>query len=318
MSLNTTRISESFFSRYWRWQIDAADLRSGVVRSGVAEELSRRLPHIAPDSWSERFSLGGIYLAGRPASLEAKITEPCRLEYYEPKLALEELASWYPAFSSSWVLYSDDDLAIVYKPSRLPTTPARDQQRYSLERYLIEHFAKPVHLPSRLDTAVSGIVICSLSKRMNRYLQKAYERRWIEKFYLAQTSSIPPWSALNIDADIARDPQHPVLRRCVPTGQGESALTELACLEKSGSLAIVQARPVTGRTHQIRLHLASAGFPIVGDPYYNGAEAAELRLVSYAIRFHHPYLGAMLKFELPQIFRPDWLGEVRGLETLEP
>jgi 23S rRNA-/tRNA-specific pseudouridylate synthase len=307
--IDERRVADSFFSKHWLWQIGSEELASGVVSPSVIDELARRLPHIARDSWSDRFELGGVYLAGRSAHVEARIIEPSRLEYYEPKLSLEALASWYPAFSTEWILHRDDDLAIVYKPSRLPTTAARDQRRYNLAEYLSLHFGRPIHLPSRLDTAVSGLLICSLSERMNRYLQKAYERRWVEKYYLAETSSVPPWFSRSVDWDIARDPRHPVLRRCVEVGQGEIALTEIVRLSSVSQSALLRAKPVTGRTHQIRLHLSTEGFPIIGDPYYAGAISEDLHLVSYAIRFYHPYARSMFSLELPKELQPKWLRE---------
>ena len=309
IEIDERRVTDSFYSKYWLWQIEREDLSSRDGSLSVLDELARRLPHISRESWKHRFDLGGVYLAGRPVDLDARITEPSRLEYYEPKLPLTELASWYPSFSTAWILYGDDDLAIVYKPCRLPTTAARDQRRYNLAEYLSVHFGRPVHLPSRLDTAVSGLLICSLSDRMNRYLQKAYERRWVEKYYLAETSSIPNWLCRSIEWDIARDPRHPVLRRCVEVGQGERALTEVVRLGSSSHSALLRAKPVTGRTHQIRLHLATEGFPIIGDPYYAGARAEDLHLVSYAIRFYHPYARSMFSIELPKELQPTWLRE---------
>lgn len=310
IEIDERRIADSFFSKHWLWQIEGEESRSGPVASSVQEELIRRLPHISPDSWPARFELGGVYLAGRPADPLTKITEPSRLEYYEPKQALDALVTWYPAFTSNWILYRDDDLAIVYKPTRLPTTAARDQRRFNLSTYLSAYFQQPVHLPSRLDTAVSGVLLCSLTDRMNRYLQKAYERRWIEKYYLAVTAPAPSWSSLAIERDIARDPRHPVLRRCVPHGEGESAVTEATCLVRRGNQAVVRAKPLTGRTHQIRLHLSTERAPIVGDPYYGGEIAEELHLVSYGLRFHHPYTRSMLSLELPAHLRPSWLRDV--------
>lgn len=305
--INHHRIAESFFSKYWRWQIESEELRSRGGSLSVLDELARRLPHIDTNSWPQRFELGGVYLAGRVVDTHARITEPSRLEYYEPKCPLDSLSTRYPSFSREWILYTDADLAIVYKPSGLPTTAARDQRRFNFEIYLANFFGKPIHLPSRLDTAVSGLLICSLSERMNRYLQKAYERRWIEKYYLAETSSEPSWNSTVIEWEIARDPRHPVLRRCVEPGEGESARTDILCLGRFGGRALVRARPVTGRTHQIRLHLSREGLPIVGDPYYGGEIEEELRLVSYAIRFHHPYKGETFFRELPSALQPRWL-----------
>jgi 23S rRNA pseudouridine1911/1915/1917 synthase len=300
------RIEASFFSSYWRWEIDASEVSGQIIEF----ELAKRLPHLAVSSWPARFDLGGIYLAGELAKPGVSVTAPCRLEYYEPRMSLERVANFYPRFIPEFVIYSDDDLAVVFKPAGLPTTAARDQQRYNLQLYLEHHFAKRVHLPSRLDTGVSGLVICSFSRRMNRYLQKAYERHWIEKYYLAEVSGCPSWNRVECERPIDRDPLHPVLRRCVEQG-GEVARTKLAlhkALNREGTeRALLLARPLTGRTHQIRLHCAYEGFPIVGDPYYGEISDRSLRLASYALKFFHPFKQENKLFLLPSELMPDWL-----------
>ena len=306
------RISASFFSSYWRWELSDSE----PVEPAVEQELAKRLPHIAVASWPSRFELGGVYLAGKLALRETAIVTPCRLEYYEPRMSLERVGTLYPRFSQGMVLYADEDCAVVYKPAGLPTTPARDQQRYSMQRYLEQHFERPVHMPSRLDTAVSGVVLCSLSPRMNRYLQKAYERRWIEKYYIAEVGSAPSWNMRICDRPLERDPRHPVLRRCAESG-GESARTRLHRLGTSANGGtLLQAEPITGRTHQIRVHCAYEGFPIVGDPYYGELDDSVLHLVSYALSFGHPFREQQrMAFVLPTELMPDWL---RGIELPRP
>jgi 23S rRNA-/tRNA-specific pseudouridylate synthase len=301
-----SKIAASFFSSYWRWEIATTEL----IEPTVEAELSRRLPHIPTSSWPARFDLGGVYVAGELVPMGTRIISPCRLEYYEPRMSIERVASFYPRFSPEMVLYVDEDCAVVFKPAGLPTTPARDQQRYSMQRYLEQHFCKAVHMPSRLDTAVSGVVLCSLSPRMNRYLQKAYDRRWIEKVYVAEVSATPSWSTRVCEQPIERDPRHPVLRRCAGSG-GESARTRfhrLGSIVRDGvTMAILQAEPVTGRTHQIRVHCAYEGFPIVGDPYYGGQDAPELHLMSYAVKLFHPFRQEHTAICVPAELLPDWL-----------
>lgn len=300
------RIEASFFSSYWRWEIGASE----ILNQPIESELAKRLPHLSLSSWPARFDLGGIYLAGELAKPGASITAPCRLEYYEPRMSLERVATFYPRFIPEFVIYSDEDLAIIFKPEGLPTTPARDQQRYNLQTYLENHFAKRVHMPSRLDTGVSGLVICSFSSRMNRYLQKAYERHWIEKYYLAEVVGCPSWIRSECAQAIDRDPLHPVLRRCVEQG-GEDARTKLElhqALDRGGhERSLLLAQPLTGRTHQIRLHCAYEGLPIVGDPYYGETHDRSLRLASYALRFFHPFKQENNLFYLPKELLPDWL-----------
>lgn len=309
--LDSRRIAESFFSKRWSWQLDEKE----CCGSEVVTELSKRLPHIDPATWPARFALGGVYLAGRPASLASVVTIPSRLEYYEPIVPFERVSDFYPAFSAEMVLYADDDLGVVFKPAGLPTMPARDQQEYNLWRYLTKHFGKFVHTPSRLDTAVAGLVLCSFSSRMNRHFQRAYERKLIEKYYFAEVQGAPEWKDVKIERPIERDPRHPVLRRCsIIENAGEPAQTNMCRIGtyKTGDSArtLLQAEPVTGRTHQIRLHCMSEGFPIVGDPFYQGSESETLHLVSYAVRLFHPYKQRLMTWELPPSFWPSWLRDM--------
>lgn len=313
-TIDYQRIAASFHSKRWMWQLDD-ETCSG---SDIVTELSKRLPHIDPTSWPARISLGGVYLAGRQANITSLITIPCRLEYYEPIVPLDRLANFYPTFDPHMVLYADEDLGVIFKPAGLPTTPARDQQQYNLWRYLGEHYGRAVHLPSRLDTAVAGLVLCSFSDRMNRHFQKAYERKLVEKYYLAEVDGAPAWDDVKIERPIEREPRHPVLRRCVTVdGVGQMAQTQFIRLEtyksKDGMRTLLQAEPVTGRTHQIRLHCMSETFPIVGDPYYQGAESSTLHLVSYALRLFHPYKQKLMAWELPIAFWPSWLSDAHAV-----
>lgn len=309
------RVDRSFFSTYRRWELGQDE----PLERSVELELAKRLPHIDPATWPSRFELGGVYLAGSPAMLGAAIIAPCRLEYYEPKVSLLELPNFYPSFNDKQVVYRDEDVAVVFKPSGLPTTPARDQNRYHLLGQVQKYFGTAVHTPSRLDTGVSGLVLCSFSSRMNRYLQKAYERRWVEKYYVAEVVGCPDWEERLCTQRIERDPSHPVLRRCVKgVLRGESARTELRRLmsfvRDDQERTLIQAQPLTGRTHQIRLHCAYEGFPIVGDPYYGGADEQQLLLTSWALRFFNPFIQQTLYFQIPGELLPNWL---RGMPLAE-
>lgn len=305
------RVAQSFTSYYWRWEIT----EDGGLPIKIEEELSRRLAHIDPCSWPERFGLGGVFLAGRTAHLGQLIQGPCRLEYYEPKVALEIVSESYPEFLAESVIYRDHDMAVVVKPAGLPSTAPRDQTRYHLQAQLERYFGQPVHLPSRLDTGVVGVLIASLSARMNRYLQRAYDARRIEKYYLCEVLGAPTWTEKVCEAPIERDPRHPVLRRCAEAGRSaESAMTRLRCVATNkvdgADTALLQAEPVTGRTHQIRLHCQYEGLPILGDPYYSESSNTDtLRLISYAIRMHHPFRGELMTWQVPSNRLPLWLQE---------
>lgn len=298
------------------WELLASELCAPCC----VEELARRLPHIAADSWPQRFALGGVYVGGRRAQPDTQLRPPVRLEYYEPRTELELLQSCYPAFSPDWILFHDPDLGVAFKPAGLPSTAPRDQDLFHLQGYLSSALGAPVHLPSRLDVGVSGVVLFTRSGRMHRHAQRAYETRRIERVYLAEVNGAPTWDALDCTLPIARDPAHPVLRRVVSAG-GEAAHTHLVRLttwrdpQTGAARSLLKALPRTGRTHQIRLHCAALGIPLVGDPFYGtfennapGAESA-LRLASFMVRFFHPYAQRQAEYTIPAPLQMPWVIE---------
>jgi 23S rRNA-/tRNA-specific pseudouridylate synthase len=275
------------------------------------EELSKRLPHIDPSTWQERFELGGVYLAGKPATAFDPIVLPCRLEYYEPRFDIAKAAEFFPQFDPSMIIAMDQDVGVAIKPAGLPTTPSRDQGRYNLQSYLSVHLGEPVHTPSRLDTGVPGLLLFTRSARMNRALQKAYEQKRIHKAYVAMLPGISDWHDYDVVHRLARDERHPVLRRAVQEG-GESAHTRFSTLFEDRAESLVLAEPLTGRTHQIRVHCAAEGRPIKGDPYYGGVHDPHLHLVSFGLRFFHPFTQEYKTYLLPRQWWPEWLKQVEA------
>ena len=286
------------------------------------EELASRLPHVDRESWTARFALGGVYIAGRSARPDAPLVPPCRLEYYEPICPLSDVSTLYPLFDPSTILYHDEDVGVVVKPAGLPTTAPRDQVRFNLVRYLSDYLGRPVHVPSRLDVGVSGVLLFSLSDRMNRHLQRAYERRTIERYYVAEVRGVPEWRERDVRFRIARDSRHAVLRRATMEG-GEEAHTRMSVLSsyrehEPNGRSLIQAEPLSGRTHQIRVHCSAEGFPIVGDPFYwdrndGDFDSRGIRLASYAVRFFHPYRRGLMTFEIADGHRATWLRELESV-----
>lgn len=301
-------VTEALRTKYWVWIYYSAE----GAPSTLQELLYQKLPHIAAHSWDERFHFGGVYINGIAALGDQPLTFPCRVEYYEPKFAISEAHLVFPAFRDEYITYRDDHIAVVYKPPALSSMPAKEQRHFSLKAYVEKALNCQVHMPSRLDVSAQGIVIMSISHHAHANLQKSFENRRVVKTYLCASHNDSTWLERSVDARIGRDPSHPVLRT-TRTADGQSAATLFQRLGQSRSeqhaITTFSAQPITGRTHQIRVHAASEGIALVGDRFYAGAPASYLHLISYAISCEHPISREICRFTLPDQFRSAWVQE---------
>ncbi|NMC63170.1 MAG: RluA family pseudouridine synthase, partial [SAR324 cluster bacterium] len=270
--------------------------------------LEATFPSINPETWKDRLDWGGVYVNGRMKTHDIELPCPCQLEYFEPKYNFEERFKAYPEFSKSWVLHEDEDLIVVFKPVGLPCLPSREQRHLHLKGFIENYLKQRVHMPSRLDTATSGILIMSKSARMNKAIQQAFEFRRVSKYYLFETASIPDWNQRLVNESIGKDREHPILRKT----NGENAkeaktLFETVCFssvtDDKGKLhdtILIMAKPLTGRTHQIRTHCSHIGIPIIGDNFYGGLNSSSFHLISYKLEFFHPFEKRLVTVGLPE------------------
>jgi 23S rRNA pseudouridine1911/1915/1917 synthase len=202
------------------------------------------------------------------------------------------------------VLYRDSALLAVDKPPGLPTHATADPSRPSLvshvERYLRGLGRGPyVAVHQRLDRDTSGVVLFATDERANAGLARAFAGRLVEKTYvaLAARPRVVPEAPL-----VVRRPLAPGGGRAAARDEGaKPAETEVVVLEVLAGALLVEARPRTGRRHQVRAHLADAGMPVLGDPVYGGAGGRAPRLMLHARRLAlpHPLTGAPLVIESP-------------------
>lgn len=174
------------------------------------------------------------------------------------------------------VMYEDDDLLVINKPAGMVVHPGAGHTSgtivnaalaYAPEMEGIGGEGRPgvVH---RLDKDTSGILLLAKNDQAHRWLQDQFRLRKIHKVYMALVDGKPPTPEGIIDAAIARDPSHRKQMAIVPTGKGREALSRYQTVKEFAGHSLLEVFPSTGRTHQIRLHLAFIGCPITGDRIY--------------------------------------------------
>jgi len=215
------------------------------------------------------------------------------------------------------VLYEDDCLVIVNKPAPLPMHPCGRFNRNSLQ-YILNEVYKDMYLrmAHRLDASTSGVTVFCQTRDVARFVQPQFANRQVEKVYVARVVGQSDDDEFSCSAPISEEPGDKGLR--VICDDGQSAETNFTTLERfADGTSLVEARPVTGRTNQIRAHLWHLGLPICGDPIYlpncktgTGQTPAvgepPLCLHSRSIQFVHPRSKEPVTFEAPL---PAWSHE---------
>jgi 23S rRNA pseudouridine1911/1915/1917 synthase len=207
------------------------------------------------------------------------------------------------------ILYEDDAVLVLNKPPGRVVHPAVGNETGTLVNALMFH--DPVFesleragLVHRLDKDTSGVMVVAKSKEAMAELKRQFKAHETEKEYLALVWGNPPKSG-RIETLMGR---HPVHRKkmAVLTQDGRDAVSNYETLERYGEVSLVRVRIETGRTHQIRVHMAHIGHPIVGDAVYGRARKHTLpekpeRQMLHAVRlaFNHPESGKRLSFEAP-------------------
>ena len=206
------------------------------------------------------------------------------------------------------VIHADAHLLVVEKPAGLLSVPGRgaDKQDCLLSR-LRETWPDVVEV-HRLDMSTSGLMLVARNDAMQRELHRLFRDRHVEKRYLAAVDGLIEADSGTIDLPLICDwPNRP--RQMVDHSIGKPSLTHYRVLSRQTAawVTLVELEPVTGRSHQLRVHLASLGHPILGDDLYAGAAAMRAdRLLLHAARiaFTHPATGAAMNFQSAAPFFP--------------
>ncbi len=200
------------------------------------------------------------------------------------------------------LVYQDNDLLLVNKPAGLLAVPGRGADKQDcLSARVQQQFADAL-VVHRLDMATSGLMLFARGAQMQRQLSVMFSTRQIGKKYIAVVQGKLDYAAGEINLPISADwPNRPLQR--IDTERGRHSLTRYRVLSCDAETTRVELEPVTGRTHQLRVHLAAIGHPILGDALYGDATTApRLLLHACELSFVHPFTAQPLNFLSPPPF----------------
>lgn len=197
------------------------------------------------------------------------------------------------------ILFQDDYLLALTKPAGLLAVPGRGTDKQDCMASRAQGEFPQAMIVHRLDMATSGILLMAMDRDTQRQLGHLFEQRLVEKTYTAIVSGVLQQEQGEINAPIISDwPNRP--RQKIDFDMGKPSITLYTCLETNevNQTTRVELRPVTGRTHQLRIHMQYLGHPILGDPLYASesvaGESARLLLHANQLSFLHPVTGQPL------------------------
>lgn len=274
---------------------------SSAGGESVLGYLSRRYRHSSAPEWSERIESGGV----RVDDLRVQPSH---------RLAIGETLSWHrppwvepPAPTAFAVLYDDHDLVGVAKPRGLAAMPGGGFYEHTLLRRVARYraAASPLH---RLGRGTSGVTLFAKHRAAKQALTRCWHTVRVTRRYLALVAGRVSWDRRSIDAPIGPVP-HAILGSVAAVSDaGKPSLTHARLVERREEASLLEVEIATGRTHQIRIHLAAIGHPLVGEPLYppGGVPAADVRVLpgetgfwlhAHHLSFPHPTTGAPCTIE---------------------
>ncbi len=301
-----------------RERTEKVTVEAGEDRTRLDRFLASRLSDISRArirslALEGRVRVGGV--AARPSRLVRKG------EIVEVSFPAPTPTTLVPEAIPLEVLHEDEDLLVIVKPAGLVVHPGAGRRTGTLVNALLARGplwstiggAERPGIVHRLDRGTSGVMVVARNDRSHRSLSAQFKARSVEKVYVALVSGRPARPELRVDAPLGRDTARRT-RISSRTRRPRDASTLFRVREQWGAFAFLEARPLTGRTHQIRAHLRSVGLPILGDAEYGGRSFGSLpegdlrarlealdrpALHAWRLEFDHPASGERRRFEAP-------------------
>jgi tRNA pseudouridine32 synthase/23S rRNA pseudouridine746 synthase len=269
----------------------------------ILDYLIERFPRMAEETWQDRISRGVVtFEDGTPVAADSRYRHGTTIRYRrevpdEPEPEVEEV-----------ILYQDDELLVADKPHGMVVSPTGDHLERSLlvrlQRRTRQADLAPMH---RLDRDTAGLVLFSVNPATRGRYHQLFPEGKIEKEYLAiaHLAEAPPDQEWLVENRIVED--EPWYRRRI--GEGPvNAITEIQLVDQREGLGLFKIRPRTGKQHQIRVHMASLGFGIAGDPLYpemrpRPVDDGPLQLLAHRLAFVDPVRGDARNFTSERALR---------------
>jgi 23S rRNA pseudouridine1911/1915/1917 synthase len=289
------------------------ELRIEASKARLDKFLAEQVPELSRSEIQRLIASGRVTVDGEPAKPSHKVRMGEEVVVLVPA---EESTELLPEAIPLEIVYEDPVLLVVDKPAGMVVHPAPGHSGGTLVNALLAHCPELAAgeddrpgIVHRLDRDTSGLILVAKNEKARRALQRQFKERQVHKAYLALLEGHlhPAWG--RIEAAVGRDPHHRQ-RMSVQTG-GREAVTEYHVLEQfahrvglaAGEYTLIEAEPLTGRTHQIRVHLASIGHPVVGDGVYGRRKTSlpvsRQFLHARRLGFKHPTTGQRLELEAP-------------------
>jgi len=289
-----------------KWSVHRFKGTEGDSAQRLDQVLAEQVPELSRTRAKKVIDIGGVHVNGRRCrSCSTFLKVGDLVEAYIDHLPLEPFR-----LSTETIIYQDEYLIVLNKPPLVETQPTHARFKGTLYEALQWHLQTPfnrhqkieIGMVQRLDRGTSGLIAFSLHQRAHKAMTAAFVGHAVKKQYLALVKGIPEPGEGEICSFLARS-RYENRVKSVERG-GKEAVTRYRVLESFGDAALVSVQILTGRSHQIRVHMAESGWPLLGDPLYGGPEqygtlTLERPLLhACQLAFNHPVTKEALDFQV--------------------